>query len=190
MGEPATDKDLMGRFTGQGDRAAYEELVRRWDSRLFSFLAKASGDLDAAEDLRQEVFVRLYRYGKSYNPRFAFSTWIFRIASNALSTWQSRRSREEARIVPSHNGSHLLDRAPNPRECVARMESDDRIRGAIADLDVEDRELLLLRFEQGLSYREIAESRETPESTVKSRVYAILGRLKRRLSPLELKERI
>ena len=78
----STDREIMAAYTRTGDPGAFEHLVRRWDDRVFGFLAKATGDLEAAKDLRQEVFIRLYRHGASYDPQFAFTTWFFRIFSN------------------------------------------------------------------------------------------------------------
>ncbi len=178
------DRDLMLRFGQRGDRTAFEELVRRWDGRVYGFLAKACGDLEAADDLRQEVFLRVWRYGGSYNARFAFSTWLFRIVGNALRTWKVRNARRRRTIsIDQEEAAYAepADPSPDPRERLARSESANAVRSTIARLEVEERELLLLRFDLEMSYREIAEIKEAPESTVKSRLYTLLGRLRKDL---------
>src|SRR5690606_40458799 len=80
----------MERFSRKGVTAAYAELVRRWDRRVLSFLYKACGDYESAKDLRQEVFVRVFRYGAGFRPEYAFTTWLFRIASNTMNTWKRK----------------------------------------------------------------------------------------------------
>ena len=192
MMETLTDRQLMSRFVGEDDRSAFDEIVRRWDRRVLGFLAKAAGDLDAAEDLRQEVFLRVHRYAGSYDARFAFATWLFRIAGNALKTWQAKEGRRREVSLSGDGASTLfdpVDLAPSPRDKAASAESDDLVRAAIARLEVEERQLLLLRFDLDLSYREIAQIQETPETTIKSRVYSLLARLRREFTEQETLER-
>lgn len=187
-----SDRDLMGAFTLRGDRAAFEALLRRWDRRIYAYLARASGDPDAAEDLRQEVFVRVFRHAGSYNPRFAFSTWLYKIAANVLSTWKVRRARREVPLDLTGNGGAYpepRDPAPDPRQRAAAAQAANGVRRAIDGLDVAERELLLLRFEMDMSYREIAEIHDAPETTIKSRIYKLLERLRDRVEPPDPAER-
>ena len=179
------DRELMARFCSRADQAAFEQLVGRWDRRVLGFLAKACGDLDAAEDLRQEVFIRVYRYSRSYNPSYAFSTWLFRIATNALKTWRTRQGRRRevsVEAIGAEGRWEPADPAPDPRERLASSESGDRVRATIAELPPQSRELLLLRFDVGLNYRQIGEVLEAPETTVKSRLYRLLAELRGQMS--------
>lgn len=183
----------MVRFGRDQDREAFEEVVRRWDRPVLGFLAKSIGDLEVAEDLRQEVFIRIYRYGAGYDPRYAFPTWLFRIASNVIKTWRTKQGRR--REVPLFEdeespGYAVAEGAPDARQRLASDQSDDRVRAHIARLEPDERELLLLRFDQSLSYREIGEVKGEPETTVKSRIYKLLGRLRREISCSELSERM
>jgi RNA polymerase sigma-70 factor (ECF subfamily) len=161
-----------------GSIEALTELVRRWDDRIMAYLTKATGDPDAAKDLRQEVFLRVHRYGKTYDPKYAFSTWLFRIAGNALSTWRSKRGQ-----AGSSNPAvdDVPDPAPNPIDQASRAELDDQVQAAIVRLQPLERALLLQRFYLDMSYREIGEIQGVPETTVKSRTYAILQRLRQSL---------
>lgn len=177
--ETLDERDLMVRVGRRQDAAAFAELVRRWDQRILAFLTKATGDAEAAKDLRQEVFLRLYRYGASYDPAYAFSTWLYRITRNVLTTWRTKQGK--SRAVDGAVEAERADGAPNPRDCAVGAERNHQLRAAIAKLSVEERELLLWRFEAGLSYRTIGEIQGAPETTVKSRVYALLGRLRESL---------
>jgi RNA polymerase sigma-70 factor (ECF subfamily) len=148
--------------------------------------------VDTAEDLRQEVFVRVYRYARTYNPDFAFSTWLFRIATNALNTWRSGQNRRDTYEVPSAGEDEALepiDFSPNPREAAVLGETVDRVREVIERLPVVERELLLLRLDLDFSYREIGEVQDVPETTVKSRFYNLMVRLRRELKEFEYVER-
>ena len=168
----------MAQFTRREDAAAFEELVRRWDRRVLGFLAKASGDREAAKDMRQEVFLRVYRHGATYNPEFAFSTWLYRIAGNVLRTWQTRRGRLRAIEWPESPDTDMKDPSPGPMALAERSELRELMRAAARTLSLDDRELILLRLDAGMTYREIAAIQETPEPTVKSRFYAALARLR------------
>jgi RNA polymerase sigma-70 factor (ECF subfamily) len=184
------DRALMVRFGREGDHAAFEELVRLWDHKLLGFLAKATGDFEAAEDLRQEVFVRVYRHGATYRPEYAFSTWLYRITGNVLKTWQARRGR---RGMVERRGWEVLreraDGAPGPGLQAQYAETVEGVRRAVAALSPEARELILLRLDLGLTYREIGEIQNAPEQTVKSRFYAALSRLRAALETAEAVKR-
>lgn len=169
------DRELMCQAGRNGDVGAFTELVRRWEHRVLAFLTKATADADAAKDLRQEVFLRLHRYRGTYDPRYAFTTWLFRIVRNVLSTW---RVREERTPWAPPVWADPADASPGPAERASRAETSQRVRGAIAQLDPCERELLLHRFDLDMSYREIAEIQGAPETTVKSRIYTLLERLR------------
>ncbi len=188
MDNAKSDLDLMNRLARRRDDAAFETLVRRWDARVLAFLTKASGDREAAKDLRQEVFIRLYRYGSTYNPEYSFATWLFQIASNVLSTWQAKEARglrrlwnfeEEAGRIP------LADPGPGPRELAALDELNGRIEDAMNQFTLKDRQLLLLRLDLELSYPEIAQIMGAPETTVKSRFYSTVKRLRAKIQETE-----
>ena len=148
-----SDRDLMVRVARRKDAKAFDELVRRWDRRVLAFLTKATGDPEAAKDLRQEVFVRIYRYADTYDPGYAFTTWLFRIVSNVRRTWSTKRARVRAFEQVSNDVGipEATDPAPSPSDCAARTEFTDRLRVAIAMLPESDRELVLLRMDVELS---------------------------------------
>lgn len=179
------DRALMEGFALHGSRTAYEALVRRWDDKLLAFLVKATGDSEAAKDLRQEVFLRVYRFGAGYDPRYAFTTWFFRIVRNVIIDWQKARARPAGNA--GSGGCELesvRDARPHPRTQAERTEIVDTVNRALATFSVEERELLLLRLQFELSYREIGEVCGVPESTAKGRIYALLGRVREALETL------
>jgi RNA polymerase sigma-70 factor (ECF subfamily) len=177
----ASDSDLVIAFGRRQVLAAYEELVSRWDHRVLAFLVKSTGDYEAAQDLRQEVFLRLYRYAGTYKPEFAFTTWFFRIVRNVLSTWRTRESKRLRLVERDDELPRIVDLRPSPRTRAEETEAAEAVRAAIDRLAPDEREVLLLRFDVGLSYREIGEIQAAPETTVKSRVYKLLGQLKESL---------
>lgn len=176
-----SDRDLMDRFAGRGDESAFDALVRRWDRRILAYLAKSAGDLEAAEDMRQDVFIRVYRYGASYDPAYAFSTWVFRIARNVLNDWLTKNGRRRETAAAEGVVEELPDPGDGAREQLSREERREAVRGLIAELDAEERELLYLKFEMEMSYAEIGRVIDAPATTVKSRAYKLLGVLRRRL---------
>lgn len=190
MLDSAKDRNLMLRFSRKNDRKAFDSLVRRWDRPVLSFLAKASGDYHAAQDMRQEVFLRVYRYGDTYKPEYTFTTWLFRIACNVMSTWRKKASRGSAFMdaLPDE-GELLVDPAPGPREHAERGELGEDIESMLGELSADDRALIVLRLGLEFTYGEIAEVFGTPETTVKSRFYTALTRLRSTLGEQTKRER-
>ena len=91
--ELLSDERLMVRFVWHNDTESFEELVRRWDRQVFAFLVKASRDADAAKDLRQDAFIRVYKHSATFDSEQKFSTWLFSIVRNVLATWFAKKRR-------------------------------------------------------------------------------------------------
>ncbi len=183
----------MKRFCRRRDLKAFEMMVHRWDRPVLSFLAKASGNREAAEDLRQEVFLRVYKYAGTYKTGYPFTTWLFRIASNTLATWRAKQARGQAFQWPQDHGAEapeVPDAAPGPRERAALSEIGKEVDAAVARLSAPERELVLLRLGMNLSYREISAILDTPETTIKSRFYGLLGRLRKSLGQTAAQQRM
>jgi RNA polymerase sigma-70 factor (ECF subfamily) len=172
MGGASGDEDarLMLRFR-EGDRGAFETLFRRYTPRLVSFLARMVPEHARAEELAQEVFVRIYQARDRYEPRARFSTWLFGIASNlALNDLaRAHRKRERAWDVPAasvvEDPGARADRSLEARRTAARIEK------AMARLPDRQRAALLLRVEEGLGYEEIAEALGASNASVKSLIH-------------------
>lgn len=180
--DDTTDKALVRAVGAAGDRAAFDALVQRWDRRIFVYLARANGDPEGASDMRQEVFLRVWKYAATYNDDYAFSTWVYRIAHNVLHSWRVRANRRRTEPMESGNGHWPAPDAYRPDESAMASEIDRRVRAAIDGFDVQDRELLLMRLQSEMPFREIGEVLGIPETTAKSRAYKLMAQLREALA--------
>lgn len=167
--DEVSDHELMRRFS-EGEEAAFAELVRRYQRSVVSYLARMLGNPSRAEELGQEVFLRVFRHRASYTREAEFSTWCFTIAVNlGRDEIRSRRRRGP------HAGSDALedlsdDAPPAPDAGLERDELQGRVRRALARLPEPFREVLTLRDLEGRSYEEIAAVLGAELGTVKSRI--------------------
>jgi RNA polymerase sigma-70 factor (ECF subfamily) len=159
-----------------GDDRAFASLVRRYQRRLTAFLAQLVGDSDLARELSQEAFIRAWSALDRFDPKYRFSTWLFRIAHN-LGIDQLRRRRLHTVSLYRRDGDGeevevvVPDLEKDPLGHCENQELARHIRGAIEELRPEYRELVLLRHFGGLSYQEIAEFKEMPLGTVKNKLF-------------------
>jgi RNA polymerase sigma-70 factor (ECF subfamily) len=180
--EAVGDDQTLMRLLQQGDEAAFEQIVRHWEKPMLNFFYRSLSDLDTAEDLRQELFVRLYAYRASYRGNGSFRAWLYQLATNLLRT-HLRRAKT---LVPldgngtdgEDNSSAVPDNAPPAGEVLQRRESARLVREMLATLSSEDREALILRFYEGLRYGEICQALDIAETSAKSRVYRAIERLR------------
>jgi RNA polymerase sigma-70 factor, ECF subfamily len=173
--EPS-EAELMRRWQ-DGDTASFEEIVRRWQGRVGRLLARLAG-ADAAADLCQEVFLRLYGAGARYREQGAFATWIYRLALNVAR--DAGRRRRPCSALGNHEP---LDNGA-PHDALCRRETVELVKRALAQLPEPLREVLVLRHHEELSFEEIARLTGTPASTLKSRFALALTRLRVQLREL------
>lgn len=154
-----------------GDRDAFDELARRYESKLYSMMLRMCGNTDDAFDLTQEIFLRVWKTLGSFRGDSAFSTWIYRVASN-IATDHLRRRKREVSLNYADNEKELdiPDTRYDPVVIGERHELTRDIEAALAMLNLEHRRILTLREINGLSYTEIAEILDIEEGTVKSRI--------------------
>jgi RNA polymerase sigma-70 factor (ECF subfamily) len=157
------------------DSAAFAELVGRFQHRLVAVMHHLVGSPDEAEDLAQEVFLRVYRVRKKYTPKAKFSTWLFTIANNlALNSLRDRRRR--ATLPPG-----LRDPGPRPADAPAyrlqRQELADVVRGALGGLNRRQRVAIVLNKFEDMNYADIADVMALTPKAVKS----LLSRARARL---------
>ena len=158
----------------RGEGPAWEELVRRHTRRVFNLCYRFTGNATEAEDLSQEVFLRLYRTLASYKPAFgAFPTWLTSVTRNLLvdNYRRTRHDRQTDSIDDSMTQveqKHSTARAPDKLAQAAELSV--QLQRALARLSPELRESVILRDLQGLEYNEIQEVLQVPEGTVKSRI--------------------
>jgi RNA polymerase sigma-70 factor, ECF subfamily len=161
-----SDDELM-RGIAQRDEAAFETLLRRWEGPVFAFLRQMLGDAEEARDLTQDTFVKVYGQAKRYQGSGKFRSWLFRIAGN-LARSQLRR-RQIVRWVPFITSHH--DRASRNSETggsLERQEDIERVRRALENLPARQRQAIILRRYESMSYKEIAESLDSTVAAVQA----------------------
>jgi RNA polymerase sigma-70 factor, ECF subfamily len=166
-----SDEALMLEFQG-GSHPAFEQLFARYRGPLYGFFRRRLDGDQRAEDLTQETFVAVIRASAQYEPRALFRTYLYSIAMNLLAAERRKRAKD------SPQGKD----APEP----ATREAPDSvlwIRQAMEKLDESEREILMLREYEELSYAEIAYLQNLPVNTVRSRLFRARMALKERLEP-------
>lgn len=178
-----------------GDAVAWEEIVQRYNRRIYNICYRFAGTPDDAQDLTQEVFIKMYRTLGSYDvDRGAFMTWLTTMTRNLLvdhfrKTKQDRVTDSMDASTSEHEDSmplsdQLPDKGPAPDTKVQSRETGEMVHEALQKLSPELREAVILRDLQDLDYRDIAAVLRVPEGTVKSRINrgrAELARLLQRI---------
>lgn len=176
-----------------GDAAAWEELVRQHNRRIYNICYRFTGSSSDAEDLTQEVFIRLYRTMASYEPdKGSFNTWLTTLTRNMLVD-HFRRTRLE-RLTDSIDAAPAADEdtpvlaeriedvGPSPQARLASKETQKMVQDALQKVSPDLREAVILRDLQDMDYKEIAAALKVPEGTVKSRINRGRAELARLLS--------
>jgi RNA polymerase sigma-70 factor (ECF subfamily) len=182
------DQELVRRVLA-GEESLFGVLVRRYQARVVSHVARMVGSREDALDLAQEIFLKVFQALGRYNPEFKFSTWLFRIAGNAaIDHLRKRRPRTvplEIADPESRTGVSAIEHESlglDPYGELRNVERGEAISKAIADLPLEFRELITLRHFGGLSYEEIARLKNMPLGTVKNKLFRARVVLKERLA--------
>jgi RNA polymerase sigma-70 factor (ECF subfamily) len=175
MAETRGDEELLAR-AAEGDEGALAVLVGRYQRRVVGFLAQMLGDVELARDLTQEVFVRVWGAASTFNPRYRFTTWLFRIAHNlAIDHLRKRRLATTSLHSVSGDGEEQTLQLPakgkDPLGHLENRELAGALRRAIGELKEDYRELVLLRHFALLSYQEIADLKGMPLGTVKNKLF-------------------
>lgn len=164
-----------------GDAAAWEEIVQRYHRRIYNLCYRFAGSADDAQDLTQEVFIKMYRTLDSYDvERGAFMTWVTTMTRNLLvdhfRKHKQDRVTDSLDAVPSEHedamplSDKIEDKGPSPDTHVRAGEAQSAVHEALQKLSPELREAVILRDLQDLSYSEVATVLKVPEGTVKSRI--------------------
>ncbi len=164
-----------------GEEGAFRELVERWERPVFGFLYRMTGSTEEALDLRQETFLRVHAQAARYRATGLFRSWLFRIAGNLARS--ALRRRQVLSWVRFDAVRH--DRAAggeSVQDTLERHEREHRVRAALARLPQRQRAAVVLRQDEGLSYREIAAVLDTTESAVESLLTRAIAALRRDLA--------
>jgi RNA polymerase sigma-70 factor (ECF subfamily) len=163
---PQPDPDVL-RKAQRGDERAFGFIVVAYETPVFNYVLRMVGDRSLAEDLTQEIFLRVYQGLAGFSLRCRFTTWLFQVAKNRVLDELRARDRKPQTLV-------AIDDAP-PLEVVdappERVEAIDAVWRAVAQLNADLKMALLLRDVVGLSYAEIADSLEITLATVKWRIF-------------------
>ena len=178
-----SDEELVEAFQ-RGDSSAFDQLVSRWERKIQGAIYRIVGSGEDARDLCQEAFLKAYRGLGSFKREARFSSWLYQIAVNCC---RDRMRRQRGKITVSldemSEQGELPFRGDGP-SALDLMEAGDlskTVAAAVRSLPEEQREVIVLKEYQDLTFLEIAEALDVPVSTVKTRLYRGLTQLKQRL---------
>ena len=166
---------LISRARG-GDREAFGELVEQYRDNVYRLAYRMCGNAYDADEAAQEAFVAAWRALPNFRGDAKFSTWLYRLTTNAAIDVMRREKRHQT--VGDGEMMELADDADSPQETVERTEQQETVQKALSTLSEEYREVLLLRYMEELDYAEIAEVLQLPSGTVKSRINRAKAALK------------
>jgi len=183
-----SDEQLVA-LTVKGDVSAFNEIVARWERRLYNFVYRYLGNAEDAKDITQESFVRAYSHLDGFRGQSKFSSWLYQIALNLCRSKLRRQKSHPTVSIDDREEDNPLwalpDQRPTPAEHTLEQERALAVREALAQLPEAQRTVIILKEYNGLKFREIAEILDTPESTVKSRLYHGLENLAQALGHLQ-----
>ena len=175
-----SEASAIARGLRRRDPDLLDRLIEQYQHRLLRYLVYLSGNRELAEDLFQETWIRVLERGHQYDGRHEFSTWLYAVARNlTIDYWRKKNpvsvdwlteDEESARFEPA-------DARPLAWELIAQHEQAERISVALVGIPAEYREVIVLRFQDGLALGEIATVTGAPLGTVKSRLYRGLNML-------------
>ena len=184
-----SDEDVMERCA-MGSEAAFRALVQRYRSRIMNLVCRFINDRDRAEEISQEVFLRVFRNRERYRKSGKFSTWIFTIAVNLTKNEIRSRVRHRGTFSldameedSSGQGASFPDSNPLPDEDLNAHQIGEKVAEALRKIPPRYREAVVLRDVEGLSYEEVGQILRIPGGTVRSRINRARLMLKERLKP-------
>jgi len=188
----AEEQELVERLKRR-DEAAFNAFVLRYQDRVFRVLLRMLGDRAEAEDLAQEVFISIFKAIESFRGDSLLSTWVYRVAANHCRNrlkYLSRRRRQltdgfDEETVSEAHGATMPDRQGTPDRLLEARQTEQLLEEGLSKLDDEQRELVVLREVEHLSYEEIMAITGLPEGTVKSRLHRARTALREHLERRE-----
>ena len=183
--EQLDDRALVARIL-EGDRDRFTELVRRYEKRLVNYVYRITHRYEGAHDLAQDIFVKVYLALDRYDPKYQFSTWLFRIAQNSAIDALRKKSIAEVPIVRTGGDDEgkereFADAGVSPYRAMKNKQLSAAIDTAVFNLPPDYRELIQLRHFAELSYEEIASMKKLPLGTVKNKLFRARNLLKEAL---------
>jgi RNA polymerase sigma-70 factor (ECF subfamily) len=176
-----TDEELVDAFQA-GDLSAFDLLVERWERKIRGAIYRILGSDEDARDLCQEVFLKAFRSLAGFKREARFSSWLYQIALN-LCRDRMRRRKGKKMVSLDELGvdGPALAKDPSALEQVEALDLSRAVAAAVWTLPEDQREVIILKEYQGLTFLEIAQVLDLPMSTVKTRLYRGLGQLREQL---------
>ena len=172
------DYNLVRRAVEDGDQRAYAELMTRYRDSVYFMLLKMVNNRDDAEDLTIEAFGKAFRNIKQYTPDYAFSTWLFKIATNNCIDFIRRKKKQTLSIDSGFDNGDgnevtidIRAEAPDPEENMIKKQKGVAMREVVDRLKPRYKNLIELRYYKELSYEEIAAELDLPLGTVKAQLF-------------------
>ena len=165
------ERELIARLQKR-DEAAFEELIRQYEKKVYTLCFRMCGNSEDAEEAAQDAFLALWRGIDRFRQESSLSTWIYRLATNACIDTLRRRKKQSGSVSLDDEELFVdaVDTSPQPQETVEHREALKLLQEGLSALPEEYRKVLILREIEGLSYTEIAESASIELGTVKSRI--------------------
>ena len=179
-----SDLDIINEVL-QGRTEAFREIVARYKKAVFSLCYRMVQNHEEAEDLSQEVFIKVYQYLTKYDTSFKFSTWILKIATNTSIDYLRKKKVD---TIPLEEGIETKQDMASAESIYFHQDNKRLIDKMIQSLPQEYRLLIILYHQQGLSYKEIADSVNIPMSKVKNRLHRARSILKEELKTIKEEE--
>jgi RNA polymerase sigma-70 factor, ECF subfamily len=192
------DLQLMARVKA-GDTEAFNTLMKRNEKTVVNLVYRFTGNREIANDLAQEVFLRIYRASGRFEPKAKFFTFLYRVTKNLCSNYLAKAQRRQTTSLDAtrkgQNGGdipapELVDPIGSAEEQVSRLELSAVVREAVESLPEQQREAVIMQRFQGLAYDEIAEALNLSIPAVKSRIHRAKLNLKERLTAYLEKENV
>lgn len=185
----ATEWELIEK-SKSGDYIAFEELVHRYENKVYTVAYRFMGNHADACDLAQEAFIKMYQALPKFRGESSFMTWIYHITANVCRDELRRRQNKQALSLDDDSDDNVslkltvASDAPSPEELVESMELSDQVQQCLNMLSEEYRLILIMREIQGFSYDEIAAAMEISLGTVKSRLSRARAMFKEKMAPI------
>jgi len=192
-----TDADLIKKFKA-GDINAFTILVRRWEGYIYNFVLRNVGDREAAKDICQTLFLRVYEKLHKIKEPEKFKQWIFKIAINLCRDEFKRRKTRQTYYVSSRSDSEameiyknsIIDQSSSPEQAFDNKLMINILSKALLRIPEEQRVVIVMKQYHNLKFHEIAEITKTSENTVKSRLYYGLKTLREVLEQQKLSREV
>jgi RNA polymerase sigma factor (sigma-70 family) len=173
------DYKLVRKAVDDGDQKAYAELLQRYRESVYYMMLKMCGNKDDAEDLTIEAFGRAFKKLDQYSPDYAFSTWLFKIASNNAIDFLRRKKQKQTLSIDTKaehtegtdHSQNILANTPDPEEAYIRKQKIESVRNLVDNLKPQYKEIINLFYFQEMSHEEISKKLGLPIGTIKAQLF-------------------